>query len=75
LKAMLKTPSRTSREHSAINNGADLINGWRKELTQDQIKRAIDILAVFGLDQIYNDTLSPNIKQAERLLGQGVQAT
>ena len=69
LKAILKTPSRTSRGHSAIITGADLVSGWRIELTQDQIKRAIDILVVFGLDRIYNDTLSPDIKQAERLLG------
>jgi hypothetical protein len=75
LTALLKTPSRTSRGHSAIITGADLINGWRKELTQAQINRAIDILAVFGLDRIYNDALSPNIEQATRLLDQGVVTT
>ncbi len=75
LKKILKTPSRTSREHSAIVNGADLINGWCKELTREQIKSAIDILANFGLDRIYNETPSPNIEQAERLLGQGAEST
>ncbi|MCB0165885.1 MAG: sulfotransferase domain-containing protein [Anaerolineae bacterium] len=74
LKAMLKTPSRTSRGHSAIITGADLIDGWRKELTREEIKRALDILVVFDLDRIYNDMLLPNIEQAERLLGQGVEA-
>jgi hypothetical protein len=73
IRAMLKTPSRTSRGHSAIISGADLINGWRKELTQEQVKRAVDILAVFGLDKIYNDSPSPDIQQAERLLDQGVE--
>ena len=75
LEELLKTPSRTSRGQSAIITGADLINGWRKELTQEQVKRAIDILAVFGLDRIYNDALSPNIEQAGRLLGREVETT
>lgn len=75
LAELLKTPSRTSRGHSAIIAGTDLINGWRKELTPEQINRAMDILAVFGLDRIYNDALSPNTEQAGKLLGQGVGTT
>lgn len=75
LTEMLKMPSHTSGGHSAIVAGTDLIGGWRTELTPAQIQRAIDILAVFGLDRIYNDTLSPNIAQAERLLNRQVEST
>lgn len=66
LKETLHTPSITSRVHSAINTGSDLINGWQSELTREQIKKALDILSVFGLDQIYDETPAPNIEQAER---------
>lgn len=75
LQKILKTPSRTSRDHSAIIAGTDLISGWRHNLTWEQIKSAIDILENFGLDQIYNDTLSPSIEQADRWLGRGVEVT
>lgn len=75
LTELLKTPSRTSGGHSAIVAGTDLIGGWRTELTPAQIERAIDILAVFGLDRIYNATLSPNMEQAERLLDRQVEST
>jgi hypothetical protein len=75
LSELLKTPSRTSGKHSAIVAGTDLIGGWRTELTPAQIERAIDILAVFGLDQIYNDAISPNMGQAERLLDRQMEST
>jgi hypothetical protein len=65
---LLKTPSQTSREHSAIHKGKNLINGWRRKLTKQQVQRAIDILALFGLDRIYSDDLSPNREQAENML-------
>lgn len=66
LRETFNTPSRTSRDHSAINTGNDLINGWRGDLTREQTKKALDILSVFGLDQIYDETPAPNIEQAER---------
>lgn len=63
-----RTPSMASLEESAINSGEDLISGWRKELTNAQIEKAIQILQLFGLDKVYNDGLMPNRDAALRML-------
>lgn len=68
LREIVATPSPTSRGHSAIVAGKDLISGWRKELSNEQIDSAMTILASFGLNKIYSEQLSPDIGQAERFL-------
>jgi hypothetical protein len=54
-----RKPSDVSRKNSAINSGADLISSWRKHVSDDQIKRALNILNLFGMDNIYNDVNLP----------------
>jgi len=49
-----KKPSETSTKKSAIKTGGNLIEVWREEISQDQIKKTIEILELFGLDKIYN---------------------
>jgi len=60
-------PSSVSRNNSAINSGDDLIKSWRKNITDDQIKKAVEILNLFGLDIIYNDTDMPLLDGNELL--------
>jgi len=48
-------PSPVSRKNSAINSGTNLIKSWRKNITEKQIQRALEILNLFGLDRIYSD--------------------
>lgn len=50
----LKVPSsQTPLIDSAILTGASLTEGWRKRLTAAQLRRAGEILSLFGLDKIY----------------------
>ncbi len=69
-KVLLKSrnPSSEIRGHSAIVTGEDLIDNWRKYITKEQRQRAVDILAVFGLDRIYAEDSMPNIENAYKLM-------
>jgi len=60
-------PSTLSREWSAVVNGSDSINSWRKNISHMQIKRAVDILQIFGMDRIYNETSIPLVSGQEVL--------
>jgi len=66
LKRILK-PSLETSKRSAIISGTDLISSWRKNISDVQIKKALDILSLFGLDEIYNDSNSPLV-DAKNLL-------
>lgn len=63
----VKTPSRQSKKHSAIVSGNDLIRSWRKNITHDQIQRAVEILDLFGMDVIYNDNDLPLLEGNQAL--------
>jgi len=63
----LKTPSPVSRNSSAIISGENLIQSWRKNITDDQIRRALEILNSFGMDVVYNDGDMPLLSNAELL--------
>ena len=56
----LRKPSAVSRQESAIISGGDLINSWRKDISQAQVERAIEILSLFGLDKIYTEASLPH---------------
>jgi hypothetical protein len=61
----IATPSQTVRTnldgqgYSSIVSGDDVIGGWRREVTLQQIKRAIEIVGMFGLDRIYGEEPAP----------------
>lgn len=59
LEQLIKTPSRVSRNDSAINTGKSLIDTWSNELTSTQINKGMKILNEFSLDKIYNTELFP----------------
>lgn len=60
-------PSPMSGMNSAIKSGADLIKSWRNQITDSQIQTANEILHLFGLDVIYNDSDLPLISGEEIL--------
>jgi hypothetical protein len=69
LRAVRK-PSKTTgaKSREAIVSGKDVLGKWRKHFTADQIERAVEILSVFGLDQIYTDDLIPSKSGALSIL-------
>jgi hypothetical protein len=68
----LTQPSELSREESAVIRGGSLVDSWREQVDQTQIRRAGEILSLFGLDAIYDTQASmPDVDRAEALLGSG----
>ena len=67
-------PSLTARkrpqkgEVSAIVSGESLIDGWRKSTTSEQVRRAVEIVGMFGLDRIYSDDSMPKVESADSVL-------
>jgi hypothetical protein len=49
-----KRPSWQSKAHSSIVTGKGLHDGWLELVSHDETRRAIEILAAFGLDRIYS---------------------
>jgi hypothetical protein len=64
---ILNQPSSTSRKDGAIFSKANPINYWRKDINDQQIKRAVEILEMFGLNQIYNDGNLPLLNGEQAL--------
>lgn len=59
--SQLYHPTILSREESAIVTGSNLIDAWRTWVTPKQIDRAIEILALFGLDRFYGTDSMPKL--------------
>lgn len=57
----IKKPSALSRKESPIVSGANLIDSWRKNVTETQVQKAVEILNIFGLNSIYNHENIPLI--------------
>lgn len=64
----LKKPSAVSRNWSAVNTGDDLINSWKKKITDEQIKQGKEIMSLFGMENFYNEDSHPNIKAIESFM-------
>lgn len=56
----IKQPSSLCRKDSAIISGGSLIDGWRKDVTGQQMNRAVQILRRFQLDTVYSFESMPN---------------
>ena len=63
----MRKPSGRIRKDSAIVTGTNLIDTWRKHITDKQIARAIEILTLFGLDKIYTEGSLPLVRGEEAL--------
>jgi hypothetical protein len=64
----LRTPSSVSRKDSAIVKETSLIDSWRTQVTDQDLEKALDILSLFGLDEIYSADSMPNVAAAYELL-------
>ncbi len=56
----IRRPSPVARIESAVVSGGSLIDSWREQITDDQVRRAVEILSLFGLDRIYSQGSMPN---------------
>ena len=52
-------PSAMVRAESAIFTGENLVDGWSQYISESQMKRALEILGLFGLDKIYGEDARP----------------
>jgi hypothetical protein len=66
--ATLNKPSATSRQESAIITTGNIVDSWKTHVTEEQLKRAIEILSLFGLDTIYSQEPLPNVSGAYALM-------
>lgn len=55
----MRQPSAVTRDHSAILTGNSLIDAWRQGITDQQVKRAVEILQLFGMHGLYGETSAP----------------
>lgn len=68
--ASLHRPSALSRSVSAHLSGGSPVSGWREEVDAGQLRRTGEILALFGLDRVYDGPPVPDADAAWRLLGE-----
>ena len=71
--AALDKPSVQARKYhgggtSAIVTGASLVDAWRQYVPADRVKRAVEILSMFGLDAIYAEDSMPHVEAADAML-------
>ncbi len=52
-------PSAQSRKDSAVVQGGDRLSSWRNSIADSDIQRGLEILSLFGLDQLYGDDPLP----------------
>jgi hypothetical protein len=65
----LKTPSLTARRaSSAVWTGADPVDNWKNKVSEEQRQRALEILALFGLDRIYGEASMPRMEGVQELM-------
>lgn len=65
---MLHIPSPEVRAESAILTGENLIEKWKKNYETEQVKKAIEMLSLFGLDDIYSEDAIPVSKNVFKIL-------
>lgn len=64
----IRKPSGVSRKDSAIYSGENLIESWKRHITDKQAKRAVEILSLFGLQRIYSVDSKPLVSGDQNLL-------
>ena len=68
LNTVINKPSALSAEHSAIKLGKkDLIGGWQKKISDEEILFYKKSMQTFNLDKIYNELMSPLISPEDAL--------
>ncbi|MDQ4144467.1 MAG: sulfotransferase [Actinomycetota bacterium] len=63
----VRKPSFAATEKSIIRSGGDPLQSWQERLTADEVSRGLEILSLFGLDQIYADAALPRVEARDAL--------
>lgn len=58
----------TYRPDEPLAFAADAVAEWRKQLGSQQVERALELLALFGLDRLYGFQPEPRLSDGRRLL-------
>ncbi len=66
--AFSKDASPQTHSQSAILLGESLVDNWRRHVESNQLRKAVDILRLFGLDAVYSDESMPNAAGAHSIL-------
>jgi hypothetical protein len=65
---VVKSPSAQVQADSAVLTGQDQVNAWRSGISPSQRERAMQILGLFGLDEIYSRNGLPNSQEAVQFM-------
>ena len=68
---VFKRPSPVTKRWASIMTGESLIARWKDYVTASQLRRAVEILSLFGLDSIYSENAMPNTSNAFAMLSDG----
>jgi hypothetical protein len=52
-------PSATSRKDSAVVAGGDLVEAWRRSVSEEEVAATMRVVELFGLDRIYSTGSMP----------------
>lgn len=66
-------PSRLTGDHSTILRGSPSVDAWRKSVSRDQLKRAMELLKAFGLEDVYGEGPRPDRSAVEARLRANAQ--
>lgn len=58
----------TYRPDEPLASAADAVTDWRKQLGSQQVERALELLALFGLDRLYGSQPEPRLSDGRLLL-------
>jgi hypothetical protein len=61
-------PSPEVRAESAILTGDNLIDKWKKSYDKNQVKKAVDLLSIFDLDEIYSSNSLPISSKVQEIM-------
>lgn len=65
----VREPSALSRKDSSILSGKSLTEGFKNHITDEQVRRTVEILSVFGLQKIYSEDSRPLVSGEQTFLG------
>jgi hypothetical protein len=68
VSSVLKKPVQT-RPGSAILTGANLTREWQKQITAEEVERALELLELFELDCIYTSKPTPDLSGLDAVMG------
>jgi hypothetical protein len=67
--------SLTNYRGSAVATGQDAVDRWPDEVAPGDVDRAVELIAAFGLDRIYDRSPTPRLRPDEVLLGPAASTT